>query len=158
MTIDFNKERAAFETKFPVPLNPTKYGIIVMKQHSDRWEGWQACSAQVEQEPVLIQALDVSANSIEPDAWVEIGVISLQTYIDEGWKVRKLYTSPRSTSDDARDAARWRFSAASCVTGSPEETMMVQIGNNWPDDDEPRSAQEFTRFIDACMDAIKSGK
>ena len=36
----------------------------------------------------------------------------------------------------AEDAARWRFSAASCVTDSPEETIMAEIGNAWPDEDD----------------------
>lgn len=56
---------------------------------------------ETKQEPALIQAFEVSGNDMESDAWVDIGVISAQTYIDEGWKVRKLYTHPQPSADDA---------------------------------------------------------
>ena len=112
-----DKMRAEFEAKFPVPLNPTKYGAFAMQQHKDRLDGWQAASAGQAAEiarltaklartraaHVVEQELVYQIASCRDPGWGDVSKEEFDAFSESEWrKKRILYTHPQPSADDAR--------------------------------------------------------
>ena len=110
-----DKMRAEFEAKFPVPLNPTKYGAFAMQQHKDRLDGWQAASAGQAAEiarltaklartraaHVVEQELVYQIASCRDPGWGDVSKEEFDAFSESEWrKKRILYTHPQPSADD----------------------------------------------------------